>query len=78
MDRNARILVRVGSALGGDGVGFVGWVTSVDVAVLEHNSSVAEYEVDSAINVTFSVELSIGVDVKGILVTFEATSIEYG
>lgn len=78
MDRNPRILIRVGSALCRNGIGFVRGVTCINVAILENNCGVTKYKVHCPINVTIFVELSIGVDIKGILIPFKATTIEYG
>lgn len=54
MDRNPGVLVRVGSALGRDGVELVGHgEAGVYVAVLEHDGGVAEDEVNCAVYVAF-------------------------
>ncbi|PON79340.1 hypothetical protein TorRG33x02_236220, partial [Trema orientale] len=77
LDRSAGVLVRVGSALGSYGVELAGErQPGIDVAVLENNSSVAEYEVHGAVNVAFSVELSLGMSIQGVLVGFEAADVE--
>lgn len=78
MDDDAGVLVRIGSALGGDGVGLVAWFAGEDVAVLENDGGIAEDEIDSAIYVAISIELAIGVDIEGVLVAFEAAPVEDG
>lgn len=62
MDRNTRILIRVLAVLGRDRV-LLEWqgLPGVDTAVLEDDGSVPEYEVDSAVDVALSVELSLRV-----------------
>ena len=77
MDNYARILVRIGSCLCSDGVLLVAhWSTDVDVAVLKNSNSVTKYEVYSSINVTVTIELTLRIDIQGILVTFEAATVE--
>ncbi|PON63470.1 LOW QUALITY PROTEIN: hypothetical protein PanWU01x14_131340 [Parasponia andersonii] len=77
LDRSACVLVRVGSALSSYGVELAGErQPRIDVAVLDNNSSVAEYEVHGAVNVAFSVELSLGMSIQGVLVGFEAAAVE--
>lgn len=77
MDRNACVLVRVGTALGSDCVlltthGF----SCVDHAILEDHRSVTKDEVYGAVYVAFFVELTLRMGVEGVLVAFEATTVE--
>jgi len=64
--------------LGGDGVGLVGRVSGVKIAVLENYSGVSEYEVDGSVDVAFTVKLSLRVNIKGVLVALEAALVEDG
>lgn len=57
---------------------FVHWFSSVDHAVLEDYGCVSEYEVYGSVDVTFFVELTLGVDVEGVLVAFESAAVEDG
>lgn len=79
LDNNTRVLIRVGSALSGDGV-FLSTTrfSDVDVGVLDDGDGVAEDEVDGAVNVAVAVELALRVDVQGVLVAFEAAAVEDG
>lgn len=77
MDRKARVLIWVGPTLGRDcDLLLAHGPSCVDHAVLEDRSRVTEDEVHSAIDVAFFVELSLGVDVEGVLEAFEAAEIE--
>lgn len=77
VNRNARVLIRVGPALCRDCVLLtVRGPSCVDHAVLEDDSGVAKNEVDGAVHVALFVELSLRVDVEGVLVAFEATTVE--
>lgn len=79
MDRDPGVLVGVRPALRGDRVFLVGHrLSGKDVAVLEDGGSIAEDEVDSAVDVAFAVELAEGVDVECVLVALEAASVERG
>lgn len=61
----------------GDGVFLIGQsLPQVDIAVLDDGDSVAEDEVDGAIDVAVTVELAVGVDVEGVLVASEAAIVE--
>lgn len=76
---DASVLVRVGTALCSDGVLLVQHrLSGVDVAVLEDGGSVAEDEVDGAVDITVSIELPEGVDVESVLVALEAAAVEGG
>jgi len=77
VDDNARVLVRVSPSLGSYCVllGCHG-LSSVDVAVLENNCSVTKYEVNCAVDVALLKELSLSVDVEGVLVSFDAALVE--
>jgi hypothetical protein len=70
-------LVRICPPLSGNGIGLVRRVSCIDVTILKNNCSVAKYEVNSAINVTFSIELSLRMDIEGVLVSFEAALVEH-
>lgn len=78
MDNNARVLVRVGSSLGGDCVGLTTWTTCENVAVLKNGSCVSEDKIDSSVNVTVTVKLAVGVNVECVLVTLKAALVENG
>lgn len=78
MDNNTRVLVLVGSSLGGDCVGLATWTTCENVAVLKNGSCVSEDKIDSSVNVAITVELAVGVNVECVLVTLKATLIENG
>ena len=52
------------------------WDSCVYLAVLQHRCSVAEDEINGAIDFTFSIELPQGVGVKGVLVAFYTDPIE--
>lgn len=79
MDRDPSVLVRVGSALGRYGdLLLVHGATGVDHAVLEDDGCVAKNEVNCAVDVTFFVELALGVDVEGVLVPLEGAPVEDG
>lgn len=77
MNYNSSVLVSVDPALGGDGVGLVRGIACIYVAVLEDNSGISEYEIDSPVDVTFSVELPVGMGIESVLVTFEAAFVEH-
>ena len=76
MNDDSGVLVGVNPALGSESVGLVWGVSRVNIAVLEDNGSVAEDEINGAINITLAVELSLGVDVESVLVSFKATFVE--
>ena len=76
MNGNTCILVRISSALCSDGVDLIRWVPSIDVAILEHNSCIAKYKVNRAIDVTLSIELSLRMNIECVLITLEAASIK--
>lgn len=59
MNRNTCVLICVGSALGCDGVGFVGRVAGVNIAILENYGSVAKNEVDCTVNITVFIKLAV-------------------
>ena len=59
MDRDSGVLVRVRPALCSDGVGVVGRVSRVYVAVLEDHGRIAKNKIYGAIYVTISVKLSL-------------------
>lgn len=72
LDGDAGVLERVSPALGGDDVGLADeWSAGGDHAALEHDGCVAEYEVDSAVDVAVFVELALGVNEQGILVALK-------
>ena len=75
MDRKARVLVRVLPALGRDGDLLVGErLSGVYFAVLEDGLAVAEDEVDGAVYVALTEELTERVSVEGVLVAFDAAA----
>lgn len=59
MDRDASILVWVSSALSSHGINLVRRVSSIDVAILQHNSCIPKDEVNGAIDVTLSIKLTL-------------------
>ena len=71
-------MIWVGPALCGDGIGFVWGITCIYVAILQDHCSVTKYKVNRAIDVAFPIELSIGVDIEGVLEPFKAASVEHG
>lgn len=77
MNGNACVLVRICSSLCCDCVHFVGRVSRKDVTILEYGSRVTEYEVNCAVDVAFSVELSVGMDIECVLVAFKAASVKH-
>lgn len=77
MDRNTRVLICIGSALGRDGVGFVGWVPRVNIAILENYGRVAKNKVYCPVNVAVFIKLAVRVNVEGVLVAFEGTLVKY-
>lgn len=79
MDGNAGVLVRVSPALRRDSILLVQHrFSGIDVAVLEDGGGVSEDKVNGTIDVAVSVELSEGVDIESVLVTFEAAAVEGG
>ena len=76
MNRDPCILVWIGSALCSDGVDLIGWISSIDVAILEHDGRIAKYKVNSAIDVTLFIELSLRMNIERVLITLKATSIK--
>lgn len=69
MDGYARILIRVFSVLGRDGIFLQGHgLSGINGAVLQNNSGVSEYEIYGPVNLALAVELAIGVHVQGVLV----------
>lgn len=64
VDRYAGVLVRIRPALGRHGVLLSGeGLAEVEIAVLEEGDSVAEDEVNGAVDVAVAVELTLGIDV---------------
>jgi len=79
VDGSARVLIWVGSSLCGDGVELAThWKARIDVTVLEHCRGVSEYEIYGAVDVAFPVELSQGMGVQCVLVSFEAAAVKRG
>lgn len=77
MDREPGVLVRVLSALGSyDDLVPARWGPSVDNAVLEYHRGVSKDEIGRAGDLGFGVELALGVDAEGVLVSFEAAPVE--
>ncbi|GER24719.1 plant invertase/pectin methylesterase inhibitor, partial [Striga asiatica] len=77
LDRDARVLVGVGSALGSNCVELPGhWEARPEAAALKNDGRVAEDEVDRAVDMAVAVELSEGVDVQCVLVSLEAAIVE--
>ncbi|GER53628.1 sensor histidine kinase/response regulator [Striga asiatica] len=77
LDHDARVLVRVDSALGRDHVALVRvGQAGEDGAVLENCSPVAEYEVDCADDEATGEELAVGVDVQRVLISEHVASVE--
>lgn len=77
MNRNACVLIRVDFALSCDGVLLAWhWFLGQYVAILENNCRVTEYEVYSAIDIAFSVELTIGVCVECVLVRVKFAAVK--
>ena len=64
MDRNACILVWILSILGGDGVLLEGHgLPGVNATILEHHGGITKNEIHRPVDVTFTVELAIGVNI---------------
>lgn len=79
MDDDARVFIRVFSSLGSDRVLLIDHRFSyINVAVLEDCHGVAEYEVHRAIYVAIAIELSLRVDIEGVLIPLEAALVENG
>ncbi|CAA6664802.1 unnamed protein product [Spirodela intermedia] len=79
VDGDASVLVGVRSALRRDGILLVAHrLPHEDVAVLEDCHSVAEDEVDGAVDVAVAVELALGVHVERVLIALEAAAVEDG
>lgn len=70
VDGDAGVLVGAGPALRGDEVldGGGDWLPGIQVAGLEDDHRVPEDVVHGAVDVSFPVELSLGVSVEGVLV----------
>ena len=77
MNGDTGVLIGISTTLGGDCVGSVRRITSVDVAVLEDYCCIAENEIDCAVDVAVFVELTVGVNVESVLVAFKAALVEY-
>lgn len=79
MDNEACVLVRVFARLSGDRVFLAAHrLTRVDVAVLEDSCCVSEDEVDGAVDIAVSQELTARVKVESVLIAFERTFVEDG
>lgn len=77
MDHEPGVLIWVRPRLRRDGIFLVHHrLSDKDVAVLKNSNAVAENEVDSSVNVAFTIELAVGVGVQSVLVAFEAASVE--
>ena len=77
MDGEARVLDRLLTALGCDGVLLAREALSGhDLAVLEHHGPVSEDEVHGACDVALAVELALGVGVEGVLVAVDGAAVE--
>lgn len=77
LDCDTCVLIRVFFALGCDGVLLVApRLAGEDVAALVDNSSIAEDEVDGAGDITFTVELAVGMGVEGVLEGIEGAAVE--
>lgn len=78
MDGDARVLIRVLSVLGRDGVLLkVHGLARVEATVLEDNSCIAKDKVDGAIDVTFPEELALRVDIEGVLVADNVAPVDH-
>ena len=77
MYRYSGVLVRIRPALRRHEVVLAGF-SGVDVAVLEDYGGVSEYEVDGSRYIGFSVELTLGEGVQGVLVTDNGASKDDG
>lgn len=72
-------MIRVGSNLCCDGIEFVALGEArIEVAVLENDGCTIEDELDSVVDVAFSVELVERMDVENVLVSLEAAVVECG
>lgn len=79
MDRDAGVLVRVGPALGRDGVLLArAGPPGPDLAALDDRRGVAEDEVHRAGDVVGGVELPVGVHVERVLVRVDAAIVHDG
>ncbi|KAL0904097.1 hypothetical protein M5K25_026169 [Dendrobium thyrsiflorum] len=78
MDRNPRVLVRILAVLCGDCVLLHRhWLSRPNNAFLENDGGIAEDEVDGAEDVAFAEELALRVDVKGVLVAYDAAVVDH-
>lgn len=77
MNREARVLARVGAAVGQDGVegGAAAGTAEDEVAALEDGSRVSEDVVNGAVDVALAVKLAEGESVEGVLVAGDATPV---
>lgn len=79
MDRNSGVLIWVISTLGRDHIDLaLQWPSYIYHAILEYNCSISKYKVYCAIDVAFSIELALGMDHEGVLVTLDGTPVEDG
>lgn len=78
MDRNASVLIRVFLSLSCDGDKLVGQgLSRLDVAALVDDCRISKDEVDGAGDVALTVELTVGVRIKGVLEGTERAPVEY-
>ncbi|GAV87321.1 hypothetical protein CFOL_v3_30747, partial [Cephalotus follicularis] len=77
LDYNARVLVRVASALSCDHIPLACiWSTGMYVTILENGRRIAKYKINSAGDVAVDVKLTISVDIEGVLVCYHVTLVE--
>ena len=78
MDGNACVLIWVFAVLGSNGVLLpIHWLARIDATVLEYYGCIAEYEIHRAVDVTFAEELAIGVNIEGVLVSYDVAPIDH-
>ena len=71
-------MIRVFPVLGGDCVLLkCHCLTSVNAAVLKHHSRVAEDEIHCPVNVAFSVELTVRMDVESVLIPDYVAAVDH-
>lgn len=79
MDRHPRVLIRVLSILGRDGVFLRGHgLAGENATILKHHGRITKYEVDSPIDGALTNELSIRVHIKRILVPDNVAPVNHG